>query len=90
MPNTSNSAGASSVREASATAAHGVRAVLQRSVLDPLRFLAFWASILLPLTYLPLLHGGITGSELTVLAALLVANVVALIVGHGYRNEPGS
>lgn len=87
MSNTSNPAGSSPVRDAPADAVRGFRAALRRSVLAPLRFLSFWASILLPLAYLPLLHGGLTGSEPTVLVALVAINALALLAGHGYRNE---
>ncbi|MFB6079731.1 MAG: hypothetical protein ABEJ81_01840 [Haloferacaceae archaeon] len=55
-------------------------------MLSPLRFLAFWASILLPLAYLPLVYDGLTGSEPTVLGALLAVNVIAVLVGHGHGN----
>ncbi|MFB6160675.1 MAG: hypothetical protein ABEJ61_05800 [Haloferacaceae archaeon] len=57
---------------------------LRRTVLTPVRFLAFWAAVLLPLVYIPLVHNGLHGGETTVLAALLVANALALLVGHGY------
>jgi hypothetical protein len=50
----------------------------------PLRFVAFWVAVALPFLYLPLLVGGLKGSQPTVFAALLAANAVGLIVGHGY------
>lgn len=84
MSNSSgNAAGASTVRTTAADLVSST--TLRRSVLAPLRFLSFWAAVLLPLTYLPLVHGGLTGNESTVLAALVVINAVALVVGHGYR-----
>lgn len=58
--------------------------VLRQTVLTPVRFLSFWAAVLLPLVYLPLVYDGLSGSETTVLAALLVMNALALVVGHGY------
>lgn len=87
MSNTPNPAGSSPVRDTPADAARGFRTALRRSVLAPLRFLAFWAAVLLPLVYLPLLHGGLSGGEPTVLGALLAVNVAALVVGHGYRKD---
>ncbi|WP_152040934.1 hypothetical protein [Salinigranum salinum] len=48
------------------------------------RTLAFWLAVVLPLAYLPLLAGGITGGELVPFVALLAANVVALLLGHDY------
>ena len=54
-------------------------------VVAPLRFLAFWVAVALPFLYLPLLVGGLQGQQLTVFVGLLLANVVALVVGHEYR-----
>jgi len=53
----------------------------------PLRFVAFWTAVTLPFLYLPLLLGGLEGSEPTVFLVLLAANVVALFLGHGYGNR---
>ncbi len=53
----------------------------------PIRFVAFWIAVALPFLSLPLLVGGLDGSEPTVFAALLAANVVALVIGHGYRAD---
>jgi hypothetical protein len=53
----------------------------------PVRFVAFWVAIALPFVSLPLLAGGLEGSEPIAFAALLVVNVVALVVGHGYRAD---
>lgn len=46
------------------------------------RAVAFWVAVALPFCYLPLLVGGLGGGELTLLAALVVANALALVVGH--------
>jgi len=54
-------------------------------VVAPLRFLAFWAAVALPFLYLPLLVGGLDGQQVTVFVALLLANAVALVIGHEYR-----
>ncbi|WP_049986216.1 hypothetical protein [Halobellus rufus] len=53
----------------------------------PLRFVAFWTAVALPFLYVPLLLGGLDGSEPTVFFALFSANVVALVVGHGYGDR---
>ncbi|SEO83306.1 hypothetical protein SAMN04487948_105381 [Halogranum amylolyticum] len=53
--------------------------------LGPIRFVGFWAAIALPFLYVPLLFDGIDGSRAIVFLGLLVANVVALRVGHDYR-----
>ena len=47
---------------------------------------AFWAAILLPFTYLPLLYGGLDG-QFSTFAALLTLNVLTLVLGHDYRSE---
>ncbi|WP_049916667.1 hypothetical protein [Halogeometricum pallidum] len=47
----------------------------------------FWAAILLPLTYLPLLHGGLEQAEILRFAGLLVCNAFALVAGHGYGRD---
>ncbi|MBB6644993.1 hypothetical protein [Halobellus ruber] len=53
----------------------------------PLRFVAFWVAVALPFLYLPLLVGGLEGGQPAAFAALLAANAVALLVGHGYGAE---
>jgi hypothetical protein len=50
----------------------------------PVRALSFWSAILLPFTYLPLLAGGLTGGELSLIAVLLAANATALLLGHNH------
>lgn len=49
------------------------------------RAAAFWLAVLLPLSYGPIIWGGITGIEGSWLAGLLLLNVAALVVGHGHR-----
>jgi hypothetical protein len=51
----------------------------------PVRFVAFWVAVALPFLYLPLLVGGLDGSQPVAFAALLATNAVALFVGHSYR-----
>lgn len=54
----------------------------------PVEALAFWAAIVLPFVYLPLLVGGFeTTTDLLLFAGLIVANVVALLVGHDHNRE---
>lgn len=51
----------------------------------PVRAGAFWLAVLLPFCSLAVLAGGIDTTVRSVLfVGLLVGNVVALIVGHGY------
>lgn len=62
-------------------------------LVTPLRGFAFWAAILLPLTYLPLFFGSsvvgidLTGADLHLVGTLLALNVIAFLVGHGH-NQP--
>ncbi|WP_255148765.1 hypothetical protein [Halorarius halobius] len=58
----------------------------------PVEALAFWAAVLLPFAYVPLLVGGFgfdPSSSVALFGALLVANVVALLVGHDHNRTPG-
>ena len=48
------------------------------------RAAGFYAAIGLPLVYLPMIAGGVPLDDVPTLAALLVANAVALVLGHGY------
>jgi hypothetical protein len=53
--------------------------------MGPVRFVGFWAAVALPFLYVPLLFDGIDGGRVLVFLGLLVANAVALVVGHDYR-----
>ena len=53
-------------------------------VVSGLRRLAFWAAVVLPLAYLPLLSNPVDGQQLLVLVALVAVNVVCLLVGHDH------
>lgn len=58
-----------------------------RTLIRPVQAVAFWLAIALPLAYLPALAGGFETTSVRVFAALLAANAVALVVGHGYNRE---
>lgn len=59
---------------------------LQQTLGWLVRATAFWLAIALPFLYLPLVVAGPVGrSELLAFAGLLVLNMVALVLGHGYR-----
>lgn len=55
----------------------------------PIEAIGFYAAILVPLLYLPLLggKGGLTGGEVPLFVALLFANAGAVVLGQGYRDE---
>lgn len=57
-------------------------------VVSTVRTVAFWIAVALPFLYVPLLLGGGTGANVLLsVAALVVVNVVALVVGHGHRRD---
>lgn len=61
-----------------------------RRGLVSVRVVAFWAAILLPLTYLPMLFGagaetlGLVGQP-HVFLALIALNLLAFLVGHDHK-----
>jgi hypothetical protein len=46
---------------------------------------AFWAAIAIPATYPVLLYSGLDGGTGQLFVALLVANALALAIGHDYK-----
>lgn len=63
------------------------RSVQDRSELSPIRAMAFYSAIGLPLLYLPLLANGLSSSDVPLFVALVCANLAALFAGHSYREE---
>lgn len=63
---------------------------LVTGLLAPLRGVAFWGAILLPVTYLPMLFAETGPSEPALLLALIVLNVLAFVVGHGHKQPDDS
>ncbi|WP_302082145.1 hypothetical protein [Salinibaculum rarum] len=55
-----------------------------RSLVSGLRRVAFWAAVVLPLAYLPLLSSPVDDTQLLVFVALATLNVVCLFIGHDY------
>jgi hypothetical protein len=51
------------------------------------RGMSFWAAILLPLVYLPLLSGGLGSQTGFIFISLLAVNLIALFVGHNHTNS---
>lgn len=72
-----------SVRVPSAADAQTLRTLIVR----PVEAAAFWAAILVPVAYPALLIGGLDGQQLTLLAALLVVNALALLLGRGHNRD---
>jgi len=62
--------------------------VPRRSLLGPIRGLAFWIAIALPFLYIPLLASGLESSSVrTVFATLVACNAIALLIGHSHARE---
>jgi hypothetical protein len=58
------------------------------SFVSSIRFIGFWAAVVLPFLYVPLLTSGLdTPGQQQTFLLLLAANVVALFFGHRYRNR---
>ncbi len=61
---------------------------IQSLAVRPVRFAGFWAAVLSPLAYPPLLLSGLDGQSLLVLlAGVFVVNVLGLLLGRGYRAD---
>jgi hypothetical protein len=58
---------------------------LSALLVGPVQFVSFWVAAVLPLTYLPLLATGVVAEYPTAFVAVLCTNVVAFVLGHGYR-----
>ncbi|ATW88954.1 hypothetical protein halTADL_2207 [Halohasta litchfieldiae] len=52
-----------------------------------IRGVSFWAAILLPLVYLPLLSGGLEPQTGYIVIGLLALNLIALFVGHSHTHN---
>jgi hypothetical protein len=49
--------------------------------------MSFWAAILLPLVYLPLLSGGLGSQTGLIVIGLLALHLITLFVGHNHTNS---
>jgi len=68
--------------------ADGDDASLRKVLLWPVHRLAFWAAVVLPFLYLPLLATGLeTETQTIAFVVLLACNVVALVLGHPAHTE---
>ena len=55
-----------------------------RTAARSLRVVSFWVAVVLPIAYVPLLVGGLVGSEALVFVALIGINAGAFVLGHEY------
>jgi hypothetical protein len=54
-------------------------------VASPVRWLAFWAAVLLPFAYLPILATGVAVEYPVAFTGLLGANAAAFVLGHAHK-----
>lgn len=60
----------------------------QPALAASIRATAFWVAVVLPFLYVPLLLTGLEGgSTTTAFALLLLANVLALLLGHSHLTD---
>ena len=60
----------------------------KRAAVFPFEFVGFWLAVALPLLYLPLLVGGLTGAEVQAFIGLLALNCASLLLGRNYARDP--
>jgi hypothetical protein len=53
----------------------------------PVRAASFYVAIGLPFVYLPMIAGGLSVENVPLVLALLAANAVTLVLGHGYGTD---
>ena len=58
---------------------------LRTLAVDSAQFAGFWSAIALPFAMLALIVSGSVAQQVPLFVGLLVANVVALRVGHGHK-----
>jgi len=75
-------AAAGTIRRGQRVLSHG-----QRALHDTVRWIGFWAAILLPVVYLPVLAVGIGPQPGTVGLSLLGCHLLALFAGHDYNQS---
>lgn len=51
---------------------------------EGVRRIAFWAAVLLPLAYVPLLATPVNDTQLMALGGLIAAHIACLVAGHDY------
>lgn len=60
----------------------------RRLLAMPVQALAFWAAIAMPALYVPMLWDGLGANESLLFVGLVLANALALLVGHEYKATP--
>jgi len=57
------------------------------TLFTPVQFVGFWTAVLLPFVTLPMVATGAAGEHIVPFAALLAANLVAVVLGRGYNAD---
>lgn len=66
----------------------GLAETARRPAVAAVETVGFWAAVLLPLTYVPLLLTGLSSQQdATLLAALVVLHLLALSAGHAHNRD---
>lgn len=86
-PSTFDATHATGTGEETTAALPAIARWVGESVRDRLQFAGFWSAVLLPLVYVPMLAGGAADTQPWAVVALLAAHAVALVAGHGHRDE---
>jgi len=60
---------------------------LQSLAVGSAQFAGFWSAVVLPFAMLALVVSGSVAQQTPLFVALLLANVVALRVGHGHKQD---
>jgi hypothetical protein len=60
---------------------------LESLVVAPVQFASFWSAVAMPFAVLWAVTSGLASRQPALLAALLVANLLALRLGQGYNRE---
>lgn len=71
------------VRSAPGPVRSNARVAVERAV-NGLRTAAFWATVLLPALYVPVLYGGIAGQRTGIALLLLALNAACALIGHDH------
>jgi heme/copper-type cytochrome/quinol oxidase subunit 4 len=78
----------SSARSEQSTSAHRKLTTEPLSLLyTPVQFVGFWTAVLLPFVTFPMVATGVASAHLVPFLALVVVNVVALVLGRGYKAD---
>jgi hypothetical protein len=64
-----------------------VASTVSRAAFEPLKTIAFWSAIALPLAYLPLLANGLGTADVPLFVGLLAVHATALVLGRDHGRD---